>query len=422
MQETKILTAIDVGTTKVCTIIARRTEDGDVKALAHSVVPCDGLSKGNVVDITATSNAIRLSVEEAERKAGVKTNSAHVGVTGVHVSFENRSDTLQWVGYKGVITPDDLVRVPDKIASASKETGRKVLHVLPMNYSLDGKSGVRNPIGMHTRQLEVETHVISGLDTFIARLLDAASIAGVTVDDLVLEPLASSEAVLTQEEKEKGVALIDIGGGTTDVVVFQSGNIFYTSVLPVGGFQFTNDISQMYDAPYEAAEKAKLEFASTEPEDVRPEENVPLAAFDRTGKRNVSRHDLCQLTRERAQELIRLIKVKLKETDIEDISNFPVVVTGGASNLPGLQELMRKTLSENVRSGVPNGSLAISDALREPAYATAVGILIWAANKQLPPPPQSVNGNGNGHESYHGDESGKVSRFVKRFKSMLAIE
>ena len=418
MQESRILTAIDVGTTKVCTIIARTTEDGDVNILAHSVVPCDGLSKGNVVDITATSNAIRLSVEEAERKAGVKVNSAHVGVTGAHVSFENRSDTLQWVGYKGVITPDDLVRVPDKIASASKKTGRKVLHALPMNYSLDGQSGIRNPIGMHTKQLEVETHVISGLDTFIERLLDAARIAGITVDDLVLEPLASSEAVLTKEEKEKGVALIDIGGGTTDVVVFKGGNIFYTSVLPVGGFQFTNDISQMYSTPYEAAEKAKLEYASTDPEGVRPEENVQLAAFDRTGKQTISRHDLCQLTRERAQELIRLIKVKLKETDIENISDFPIVITGGASNLPGLQDLMRKTLSENVRSGVPNGNIAISDALREPAYATAVGILIWAANKQLTPPPQSVNG----HESPNGDNRGRVSRFVKRFKSMLAIE
>jgi len=257
-QKNATFAAIDVGTTKVCAIVGRGSGPDDLQVLAHSTVPCDGLRKGNVADSKATTQAIRRVVMDVSREAGVTIDAAYVGVTGAHVSFENRWDALDWVGDLGVITSDDLKRVPEKISAAATVAGRRVMHAIPLTYALDGEKTIRNPLGMHARNLEVETHVVSGNQSYVRRLVEAVESAGIEVKDLVFEPLASSEAVLTAAEKQEGVALVDIGGGTTDIVVFQGGMVRYTGVVPVGGYQFTNDICQTYGASYKDAEQAKL--------------------------------------------------------------------------------------------------------------------------------------------------------------------
>ena len=416
MRDATLITSIDVGTTKVCTIVGSKAGSNRLNILAYSVVPSEGLRKGNVADIASTADAIRASVKDAERIAGVKIRSAYVGVTGAHVAFENLRYEMGWAGARGVITADDLGRAPERVVSSGADQGRQVLHALPMHYSVDGQEGIRDPIGMHTRRLEVETHVVTAGSSYIDRLIEAVESAGIKVEELVLEPLASSTAVLTPQEKERGTILIDIGGGTTDMAMFNRGSLCYTSVIPVGGYQFTNDISVTYDTTYSAAEDTKLKHAHTQPAFARSHEEVTLPMNGRTTQQQVLVRDICQLTRERAQELIHLIKLKLKEADVENTSNVELVITGGTSNLPGLQDLMRQSLTNAVRIGVPQDHGSIPDELKEPAYATGVGILIWAVNQRYPARAYTRN---SARLKAHKVREGLISRLFKQVKNSL---
>lgn len=381
MEESRIVTAVDIGTTKVCTIVGRRTDLGELEVLGYSVVPCDGLKKGNVEDMPATQEAVRASVEAAGEAAGGRITSAFVGITGRHVSFQNRTDPVRWAGEQGVITVDDLRQVPEMVAASSKVDGRKVIHAIPISYALDGHPGIRDPLGMHTDRLDVETHVVTGASEYVDRLVNAVESVGVRVESLVLEPIASGEALLTPAERKKGVALVDIGGGTTDIILYMNDRVNFTAIIPIGGFQFTNDICVTYNTPYLAAEEAKLNFAHTEPDTVRPHEEVVLPVEGRSTPLTVSRRDLCQLSRERAQELMRLVRVKIQDSRIEDTSDLGVVLTGGASNLPGLEAVARRVVSSHVRMGSLDGCEGIPDELRGPAFSTGVGILVWATGE-----------------------------------------
>lgn len=425
MQTSGIITAIDVGTTKIFTLVAGVDDTGALKALGHGIVPCDGLSKGNIEDIVETQRAIRESVQEAQRQAGVQIKSAFVGITGTHISFENRRDVLDWVGSHGVITDRDISRIPETVANASKELGRKVLHALPISYSLDGEEGIKDPMGMHSNRLEVETHVVSGSSMAVDRLVRAVESAGVKVDGVVLGSIASSESVLTPLERARGTAVIDIGGGTTDIIVYKGGTIAYSAVIPIGGYQFTNDICMTYNTTFEAAEEAKITQCSTEPDTVRPHEEITLPVLGRAAGLKVPRRDLCQLTRERAMELMRLIMITLKDADVTDFDNFRLVLTGGGSNMDGLEDMIKRTLTSNVRTAAPSGFMEIPLGLQQPEYATGFGILLWGATHSgtATATYSPINGNGPGNERRSVAE-GKVpvsagggrSRFFNPFR------
>ena len=410
IQDPNIIMAIDVGTSKVCTIIARREGGRRFSVLAHSVVPSQGLQKGNVTDISATQSVIRESATEAARQAQTTVTEAFVGVTGSHVNFENRLDNLGWAAKRGVITPEDIRRVPTSVAAASSEPGRKVLHALPRNYILDGQSGIRNPLGMHTSQVKVETHVVTAAAMFIDKLNQAVRQAGVSVRELVLEPIASAEAVLTVEERESGVALVDIGGGTTDMVVYRQGTVLYNAALPIGGFQFTNDICQTYDTTYEAAEAFKLEHGTTDPASLEAIADVSLPIAGRVSNRTVALRDLSQLLRERAQELVRLIRIKLTESGYAEASEVRLVLTGGSASLPGLEDMIRRTITRHVRIGSPDDVPGIPDELRSPMFATSVGLLLWAIERKGAP---GHDNHSNNHETEEQPSRG-VSRFFKK--------
>ena len=425
MQPSGIITAIDVGTTKIFTLVAGVDDTGALEALGHGIVPCGGLSKGNIEDIVETQRAIRESVQEAQRQAGVQIKSAFVGITGTHISFENRRDVLDWVGSHGVITDRDISRIPETVANASKELGRKVLHALPISYSLDGEEGIKDPMGMHSNRLEVETHVVSGSSMAVDRLVRAVESAGVKVDGVVLGSIASSESVLTPLERARGTAVIDIGGGTTDIIVYKGGTIAYSAVIPIGGYQFTNDICMTYNTTFEAAEEAKITQCSTEPDTVRPHEEITLPVQGRAAGLKVPRRDLCQLTRERAMELMRLIMITLKDADVTDFDNFRLVLTGGGSNMDGLEDMIKRTLTSNVRTAAPSGFMEIPLGLQQPEYATGFGILLWGATQSRAATatysPINGNGPGNGRRSV---AEGKVpvsagggrSRFFNPFR------
>ena len=259
-REKDLVAAIDVGTTKVCVVLAGRSPSGQVDVIAYSSVPSGGVRRGTVEEVADAERAVRRSIEQVREQSGFRVQSAFVGVTGTHIAFENRRHTLDAVGQDGVIIGSDLAIPEDE---GIEDDGRRRLHALRMSYVVDGKEGIRDPLGMHADKLDAETHFISGETEFIDRLTQAVENAGVTVAGMVLEPLASGLAVLTPHEMEHGALLVDIGGGTTDIVGYKRGRICYTGVIPVGGWQFTNDIAVTFGTTYEAAEAAKLEYATT---------------------------------------------------------------------------------------------------------------------------------------------------------------
>ncbi len=404
------MVAVDVGTSKVCTIVARREGAQHVRILSHGVVPSEGLQRGNVTNTAEAGRAIGQSVRQAAQKASASVRSAYVGITGSHVSFENRLDNIDWVASRGVITRSDLDRVPQTVAAAGEKPGQQVIHALPRNYTLDGQSGIRDPLGMHTRRLEVESHVVSAERLFVRSLTAAVEDTGLRVEALVLEPMASAEAVLTEYEKYTGAVLVDIGGGTSDIIVFERGVVEYTSVLPIGGFQFTNDICVAFETTYEAAEAAKLEYGTTEPVTYKALDEIVLPSQGRSA-RTVALRDFSQLLRERAMEVVRLIRLKMMESGIRDPSSVSVVLTGGSSRLPGLEAMARRYLASNVRVGGP-AALDVPQELRGPEFSTSVGLLRWAMNHPGGGPSRAHTGH-TGQEA--GDKPGSKAPKIFRW-------
>ena len=377
-QDSKVIAAVDIGTTKVCTIVARQEVARQFSVLSYSVVPSRGMEKGIVTDISEAEESIRSSVSEATDKAEETVTSAYVGITGSHVSFENRYDRIDWAATKGVITRSDLAKIPQTVAEASRQPGRQVIHALPRNYILDGQSGIVDPLGMHTRRMEVDSHVVSAEISLVRRLTQAVEKAGVAVQALVLEPLASAESVLSEVEKFEGAFLVDMGGGTSDIIMFDRGIVEYTSVLPIGGFQFTNDMCVAFNTTYDAAEAVKLEYGNIDPATFGALDDVGMPVKGRHLDVRVGLRDVSQLLRERARELLRLIRIKMAEAGIDDTTTSTLVLTGGSSRLPGLDALVKRHLTPNVRIGGANPLSDLPEILKGPEFATSVGLLMWA--------------------------------------------
>ncbi len=411
MKESEILTAIDVGTTKILAVVAAVDDSAEPTVLAHAVVPCKGLSRGNVENMAKTTDAVRAALDRLESDAGVDIHSAYVGVTGAHVSYENRRDPIRGVGTVGVITPEELAA---DISSRSAGPGpnRQLVHAVPISYTVDGEEGIRNPVGMHSSSVEVDTHMITADRARLGKLTRAVQNAGIEVDALVMEPLASGLSVLTTEEREQGALMIDIGGGTSDVVVFSGGRLCYTGVVPVGGFQFTNDVCITYNAEYEAAERAKLEHGHTEPGAVDAALTLSLALRDRPAQVTVTGRELAQLFRERAVELAKMVHIKLEEANAAYMTSTKIVLTGGASELPGIANIFQRQLGRAVRLGAPMRSDSYV-GLKDPAHATGVGILIWASSHHDAGLPARRNGRSRGGRRRTNGAGTGVGRYFR---------
>ncbi len=381
MKRSKIA-AIDVGTTKICTIMADTDGSSMPRILGVGIVPSQGLQKGLVVNFDEAKKSIRESVRKAEQIAGYKLESAYVGVTGRHVSSVNNRGVIAITRDDRMVRPSDLRRVLEVARSVRIPNERELLHVIPRTYAVDGQEGVKNPVGMHGFRLDVETHVISAAVTSVKNLTKCIRGIGIDIDDLVLEPLASAEAVLTGEEKAQGVMLADIGGGTTDIAVFKDNSIYHTSVLPVAGYQITHDISVGLNLAFDLAESMKKKYG-----------NVMLVhdaktADDRTlteDGHSVSYRDLSEIVRIRVEELLRLIIMELPRSDYAKLIPSGLVLTGGTANLPGIAELGCEVTRLPVRVGAPVSLYGVSDVLRNPAYATSVGLLLWKMKNQGTP-------------------------------------
>jgi cell division protein FtsA len=374
----KTLSAIDVGTTKVCTAVAEVGEDGSMQLIGVGLTPSRGLHKGMVVNITEAAEAIRESVKKAEQFTGLKIESAYVGVTGRHVTSLNNKGAVAITRGDRLVRSEDLRRVLRSAQSIVKLPGdRKLIHVIPRSYTVDGQVGVKNPVGMHGMRLDVETHVITAAVTSVQNLVKCVRSVGVDVEDLVLEPVASSEAVLTTEEKQNGVILADIGGGTTDICIFREGSIWHTGVIPVAGYQLTRDIAIGLGIPFEVAEEMKKRYGTVMP--VYEGKKQSDVAVSTDGHGGVSHEDLCEILRARVEEILRLIILELPRNEYESLVPGGLVLTGGSSNLSGIATLGQQILRMPVKVGVPQNVRGMADTLRDPAYATGIGLLLWGA-------------------------------------------
>jgi len=378
MARRKIISAIDVGTTKIATIMANAKAENDIEILGVGVVPSHGLHKGIVVNMDEARESIAASVREAERISGIRMDSAYIGVTGRHISCLNNQGVVSIPRSDRLVRPEDLKRALSAARSISVPEGKKLLHAIPRYYALDRQEGITHPVGMHGTRLDVETHIITASATAVQNLVKCVRSAGIEVEDLILEPLASSEAVLTPEEREGGVIMADIGGGTTDIAVFKSGKIYHTAIIPVAGYQVTSDISIGLGLPFNIAEKMKKRYGNVTPD-------LEINQEDRVGIENghsASYRDLCTIIHSRMKELLQLILLEMPTTDYHSLAPYGLVLTGGTANLTGLEELGSSLLRMPVRKGYPliSGIYGISDILHDSAYATTLGLILWPLN------------------------------------------
>jgi cell division protein FtsA len=355
------------------------TVGDSLRILGVGVVPSRGLQKGIVVNFEEAKACIRESVKKAEQSCSYKLESAYVGITGRHVSSVNNKGVIAITRNDRMVHPADLKRVLDVARSVKIPSEQELLHVIPRTYAVDGQEGVKNPVGMHGFRLDVETHIISAAVTSVKNLTKCIRGIGIDIDDLVLEPLASAEAVLSDEEKAKGVMIADIGGGTTDIAVFKDNSIYHTSVLPVAGYQLTHDISVGLNLSFDLAETMKKKYGNVMPGD---DDGGDKDTTITTDGHSASYRDLSDIIRMRMEELLRLIVLELPQSDYQRLVPAGLVLTGGGANLPGIAELAEEVTKLPVRIGVPTNLFGVSDSLGDPAYATGVGLLLWKGRNE----------------------------------------
>ena len=387
----RIISAIDVGTTKICTIIGSVDSGGSVQVLGVGLVPSYGLHKGMVVNVNEAKESIAESIRRAEEASGLRVESAYVGVTGRHVSSTNSHGVVAIPRNDRLVRTEDLKRVLSSAQNITIPDDRKILHSIPRNYSLDNQERIKNPVGMHGFRLDVETHIITAAIASVQNLVKCIRSVGIEIEDLILEPLASGEAVLSPEEREVGVILADIGGGTTDIAVFKDGSIYHTSIIPVAGYQFTSDLSIGLGLPFEIAEAMKKQYGNVSPDLFTKGSESSLNIEN---GHSVSYRDLCNIVKVRMEELLRLILLEMPDSNYNSLAPAGLVLTGGCSKVDGLEPLAQSTVRIPTRIGEPMGVYGITDILHDPAHATGVGLLLWGIRNQGKPKWSSNNKNG----------------------------
>ena len=370
-------TGIDLGTSKVCTSVARVSGEGDLQVLGLGIAPTQGIEKGVVVNVQEAAETIKASVDEASRYIGKSLPPAHVAFSGAHISCSSKRGVRNANGSPIVLTREEI-RELIRTTYSAPEPGTEILHVIPQSFIIDGLRGVRNPIGLTADEACVEASVVTGSSAAIRNARRAVEKAGVEVDSLVLSSLASSGAVLTEDEKEMGVALVDIGAGTTDIAVFKDGKLQHATSIPVGGYQISRDLSVALGVPYYYAEEAKLRWGCAIPDMVDDSEEVLIPTFQGGTRKTINRSDLCEPIYERLLELMHLIILKLRQAGLERLPAAGLVLTGGTATMPGIEELAKRAVRSHIRIGIPRSLHGLPQDVQSPAYAASVGIIVWS--------------------------------------------
>jgi cell division protein FtsA len=369
-----LIVGLDIGTTKICAIVAERADDGaDVVGIGTH--PSKGLRKGVVVDIDATVDSIKQAVEEAELMADCEISSVYAGIAGGHIEGFNSHGIVAVKDRE--VTTNDVRRVIDAAKAVAIPMDREVIHVIPQEFIIDDQDGIREPLGMSGVRLEAKIHIVTAAVTSAQNIVKCANKAGLNVVDIVLEPLASAEAVLAGDERDLGVCLIDIGGGTTDLAVFADGSIKHTSVLGLGGYHITNDIAVGLRTPFEEAERIKKRFGVASARYLGSDDVITVPSVGGRRPREVSRKILCEVIEPRIDEVLSLARQELVKAGLDDRIPSGVVLTGGCSALNGIAELAEEIFESPVRSGTPTRVGGLQDVVRSPMYATGVGLVLY---------------------------------------------
>ncbi len=378
----ELIVGLDIGTTKICVIVAQRTENG-VDIVGIGTHPSRGLRKGVVVDIDATVHSIKLAVEEAELMADCEITSVYAGIAGGHIDGFNSHGVVAVKDRE--VSDGDVRRVIDAAKAVAIPMDREVIHVIAQEFIIDDQDGIREPLGMSGVRLEAKVHIVTAAVTSAQNIVKCANKAGLNVMDIVLEPLASAEACLGQDERDLGVCLIDIGGGTTDIAVFENGSIKHTSVLGVGGFHISNDIAVGLRTPFDEAERIKKKFGVAAARFLSGDDILSVPSVGGRRPRQMSRKMLCEIIEPRVDEILSLARQELTKEGLG--SHFPsgIVLTGGASSLEGIGDLAEEIFEAPVRQGIPTHVGGLQDVVRGPMYSTGVGLaLIGAADQDGP--------------------------------------
>jgi cell division protein FtsA len=372
-----VVVGLDIGTTKTCTVV------GEVKELGLDIIgvgshPSEGLRKGVVVNIENTVESIKRAAEEAERISGCEIRSVYVGIAGGHIRGQN---SLGIVAVKGrEVNKDDVERAIDAAKAIAIPLDRQILHTLPQYYVVDEQDGIRDPIGMSGVRLEAKVHIVTGAVTSIQNVVKSVNRVGLEINDIVLEQIASSEAILSDDEKDLGVALIDIGGGTTDIAIFSEGSIKHTAVLPVGGNYVTSDIATGLRTPMAEAEKIKIRYGCAYMPLIPKDESIEVPSVGGREPREVSRQILGRIIEPRMEEILTMAYKEITKSGCEDILAAGIVLTGGASILEGTPELAEQIFNMPVRRGCPTGIGGLTDVVNSPVYATGVGLVVYGSH------------------------------------------
>jgi cell division protein FtsA len=374
-----LVVGLDVGTTKVCAIITEPGLRGALNVIGVGSAPSRGLRRGIVVNIDSTVEAIRAAVAEAEQMAGVEISGAYAGIAGGHIRGVNSRGVVGITGKHHEVSEADVERVIEAARAINLPQDREIIHVLPQSFVVDDGDGVREPIGMSGVRLEVEVHIVTGTVTSVQNVVRSVNRAGLAVQDIVLEPLASAEAVLFDDEKELGVVVIDIGGGTTDVALLRNGAVWHTVVLPLGGDHITNDIAIGLRTPTADAEDIKKRYGCALTALVPAEETVDVPSVGGRKPRQLSRQLLSEIIQPRVEEIFTLVARELARAGFQDVATAGIVVTGGTSIMEGVPELAEGIFDQPVRRGVPIGVGGMAEVIESPIYATGVGLALYGA-------------------------------------------
>lgn len=386
-----LVIGLDVGTHKICTIVGQVRQD-DIFIVGVGIEPSKGMKGGNVTDLNALTTAISASVHKAEKSSGYDIKRAFVSLAGKHISSVNSRGAVGINGTRG-INSDDLDKAMEAARAIAIPHNREVLHVVPRSYSLDGQARVRSPLGMHGFRLEVEAHIITASSTSVANLEQAIEGAGVLVDRFILNPLAAGDAVLTDQEREMGVVVIDIGGGTTDLAIFIEGTVWHTAVLPIGGELVTSDITHWMHVPFDLAEAVKVQRGHALAKAVDPLEIFLVEPFGDGMPIEVQRSQLADVIEARVEEIFEMVHKEIKRSGYDGLIRAGAVITGGGGQLPGTKEVAQRVLGVPIRMAKPEKLTGMADALRNPAYSTSVGLLRMGLQMDTVVPVET-NGNG----------------------------
>lgn len=369
----EIVVGLDIGTHKICTIVGEvRAED--IYVLGVGIEPSRGMKKGVVNDVQALIAAVAASAHKAEKSSGYQIRRAFVSVAGSHIaSLTSRG--MAPISGSGSVQEDDLDRVMQAARAIAIPHNREVLHVVPRSYTLDGQDGIRHPIGMHAFRLEVDAHIITASSTSLANLEEATENAGIMVDRFILNPLAAGDATLTQAERDAGVVVIDIGGGTTDIAIYVEGSVWHTAVISIGGDHITNDITYLLNAPFELAEDVKIKHGHASQRTVNQLENFLVEPFGEGIPQEVARRDLAMVVEARVEEIFELVQKEIKRSGYDGLLRAGAVITGGSSQIEGMKEVAADILDCPVRMAKPEQLTGMADVLKNPSYSTSVGLL-----------------------------------------------